>query len=75
MRHDNLSRFYNDEHTREDVESYIFETLDELALEKVYDKEDTQGIADAKEAITNVFIKLGDKYGAKKEKEAVNDSR
>jgi len=72
---DNLHQFYNDEHTREDVKSYLLSRLDGLALEKVYAKEDTKGLADAKEAIEQAFTELGEKYSVKKEPLVVNSSR
>jgi hypothetical protein len=55
-----LSEFYQDEGTREAVRQYFLNTLDRLALEKVYAKEDTQGIADARHAIETAFDDLDD---------------
>lgn len=72
---DTLNQFYNDEHTREDVKSFILGELDRYALELVYERGDTKGIADAKEAISRAFIELGDKYGQKKKVEVVNRAR
>jgi len=72
---ENLNRFYNDEYTREDVKSYFLETLDMVALERVYEGEDTKGIADAKEVIEKAFVDLGDVYGKKKETLVTNEAR
>lgn len=41
-----------------EIEKFFIDHLDQLALEKVYKKEDTHGIADAAIAIKNGFEQL-----------------
>lgn len=64
-----LRRFYNDEHMRESVKSFIRFYFDKLALEKVEQREDTKGFADAYEGLENAFIELGELYATKERKE------
>lgn len=70
-----LHRFYNDDHTREAVREYLLDTLDKLALEKIYKREPVDGLADAQEAIENMFTQLGDEYGTKQKKNISNEAR
>lgn len=70
-----LKNFHRDEHTREAVKTFIFATLDKYALEKVYEKEETRHLADAKEVINKVFRELYESYEEKKEKEVLNSAR
>jgi hypothetical protein len=70
-----LNQFYNDEHTREEVKEFLFQTLDKYALEKVYKKEDTKSIAEAKETIEQAFSELQDLYAPKKKMEVINPAR
>ena len=60
MQYQLLSDFYQDEATRETVKSFLLASLDKLALKKVYKKEDTSGVADAKVAIEEAFEDLED---------------
>jgi hypothetical protein len=61
-----LNTFQNEPHTREAVKEFMFAQLDKVALERVYERGDTQSIADAKEVIENVFIELKELYGKDK---------
>lgn len=69
-----IKQFYDDIHTREAVKEFFNETLNKLALERVYKKEETMGIADAKEVIELAFIELRNLYENKKEKEVLGHS-
>lgn len=70
-----LNKFHNDEYTREAVKSFLFEQLDKVALERVYNKESTEGIADAKQVIENSFTELKELYSPNKKVEIVNKAR
>lgn len=63
---DLLHQFYDDSYTRDAVKEFLLKELDRIALEKVYEKKDTQGIADAKETIERAFTELKEKYEQKK---------
>ena len=70
-----IRRFYNDDHTRESVKEYLLSSLNELALRKIYNRDSVDGIADAQEAIEDMFIELGEKYATKEAKEDTNQAR
>jgi len=70
-----LHTFYNDEYLRDAVHEFLLLELDKYALEKVYDKEDTGGIADAKDAIERAFTELRERYSKEGNIEVVNQSR
>lgn len=72
-----LKRFYEDKETLSVVKDYFFAHLDGLGLEKVYAKEDTHGIADAKEILDNAFKQLEDLFevDGQKKKEPINEAR
>lgn len=50
-----LQEFYQDKETRENVQAFLNETLERMAVKRVFAKEDISGIADAKEAIDEAF--------------------
>lgn len=70
-----LNNFHNDEHTREAVKDFFLQELDKYALEKVYKKEDTKSIAEAKETIERAFSELHELFNKRKEVEVVNKAR
>ena len=70
-----LNQFYNDEYTREAVKSFLLKQLDEVALERVYDGEDTKGIADAKETIEKAFVEMKELYGKEQKPNTINQAR
>lgn len=72
---DLLRQFYNDETLREEVKAFLFQELDKYALEKVYEKKDTQAIAEAKETIERAFSELEVLFSRKKDKEIINPAR
>lgn len=57
-----LNQFQNDNNTREAVKEFLLKQLDLYALDAVYNKEDTAGIADAKNAIIKAFSELHNLY-------------
>lgn len=75
MQIDRLNLFYQDENMRELVKDYLFTQLDKLAIEKVYNREDVKGMADAKEAIEKAFNLLDETYGARKTTNTDNSAR
>lgn len=70
-----LVNFYQDEITREEVKNFLFQECDRYALEKVYNKEDTKGVAETKEVIERAFSELESLFKRKKEKEITNPAR
>ena len=70
-----LNNFYNDEHTREAVKEFFLQELDKYALEKVYAKEETKNIAEAKEVIEQAFSELHELFSKRKEVEVINKAR
>ena len=58
-----------------EMEKFFSDHLDQVALEKVYAKEDTHGIADAKLAIKNAFDQLDALFSDEKRKPPLNLSR
>lgn len=67
-----LTNFYNDETTREAVYEFILKTLDDHALDAVYQGKDVSGIKDAKEALTKSKSKMALEFGSKKPNKAQN---
>jgi len=70
-----LNQFQNDEYTREAVKSFFLDQLDKVALERVYDKGDTTGIADARQVIEKAFVELKELYSPDKKVDLVNLAR
>lgn len=58
-----------------ELEKFFADHLDRLALEKVYSKQDTHGIADALEALKNAFEQLDAVYNPKENKKPINIAR
>lgn len=59
-----------------ELREFFHENLRELALEKVFAREDTSGIADAKDAIDKVFESIELQFQNKVEpKQIVNEAR
>lgn len=71
-----LKKFWDDGTMKQAVEEYLAMHLDAMALTRVYRKEDTAGIADAKEIIDNAFAELDDLFGKEKVKgDPTNEAR
>lgn len=61
-----LNTFQNDEYVREAVKDFLTSQLNKLALERVYERKNTNDVADAKEIIEKAFVELHELYGKKK---------
>ena len=57
-----LKQFYQQEHLRLEVYRFFKQTLDEIALERVYKGGDTAGIKDAKEVLVKAETKLANMF-------------
>lgn len=71
-----LHEFYNDKEIREAVYNYLTQFLTEQAVKKVFNKEDTSAIGEAKELVDKAFDNLDILFRPKrKRKEPVNPAR
>lgn len=71
-----LRAFYNDSETKENVYNYLIEFLQGVAIKKVFNKEDTAAVGEAKEIIDKAFENMDYLFGVKpKKKEIINESR
>lgn len=57
-----LKIFYDNEITREAVKEFQIECLNELAVKRVMNREDTASLADAKEVVEYTFTRLREIY-------------
>jgi len=65
MNSDLLNRFYNDEHTREELVSFLHDFIDSEGLKRIYNKEDVSAVADARDLIDLAFSELQNQYAPK----------
>ena len=70
-----LRDFYFNEELRNEVHNYLVTFLKERAIEKVFNKEDTKDIAEAKNTIDEAFENLGVLYPQDKRKDSINEAR
>lgn len=70
-----LRDFYFNEELRNEVQAYLIEFLKQRAIEKVFNKEDTKDIAEAKDTIDEAFENLSVLYPQEKRKDSVNEAR
>lgn len=71
-----LKDFYLNEGMRNEVKTYLIDFLKEQAIEKTFNKEPTEHIAEAKEVIDKAFNNLEILFASKEEpKEIVNEAR
>lgn len=71
-----LLEFWTNEPMRLEFQQFLFAHLDQLALTKVYNKDDVHGIADARDAITECFKQLEEEFTRKPDrKEKINMAR
>jgi len=71
-----LSEFYRDAATKDNVHAYLVEFLQQEAVKKVFNREDTSAVAEAKEMIDAAFNEMDYLFGGKVEKkEQVNEAR
>lgn len=69
-----LAVFYRDEHTREEVKSFMLANLEEMAIQAVFEKKPVEGIAEAKELVDKTFNRLAELY-AEPKKIVIESSR
>lgn len=70
-----LEEFYRNEAMREDVHTFLLKYLEQRAVEKVFDRQDTSAIAEAREMIDGAFVLLGEAFAPNvKKKEHVDHS-
>lgn len=71
-----LKDFYLNENMRETVKEYLSKFLTEKAIEKVFNKEDTSAVAEAKEVIDEAFENLSILFPSQSDgKEVKNEAR
>lgn len=71
-----LKDFFLNENMRTEVKAYLIGFLTEKAVEKVFNKEDTSGVAEAKECIDKAFENLETLFPSTTEtKEVKNPAR
>lgn len=72
----NLKLFWTDKGMKDSVYNYLISELERIAIKKVFDKENTVAIGEAKEVIDKAFENLENLFSPKVEKkEQVNQSR
>ena len=70
-----LRDFYYNEEMRTQVQEYLVEYLHKRAIEKVFDREDTSGVAEAKEIIDGAFENLSSMFEVVKKREQIDEAR
>jgi hypothetical protein len=70
-----LQEFYQDVETRKNVQAYLIQVLTDLAVEKVFNREDTSAVAEAKEAVDKAFENMAELFTTKPEKNVLNQAR
>lgn len=63
MEQELLRQFNGDIHTRDAVKAYFEAHIAQYALEKMFDRKDVSGIADAKDILEKAFNQLEIDYG------------
>lgn len=64
---DILKVFYDNVAMRKTLHAFFDQQLREVAVTKVFNKEDVSGMSEAKEVLDSVFTKLEEIYAIKKE--------
>ena len=67
MNEELLKQFFQQEHMRVEVYKFFKQTLDEIALERVYNGTETKGIADAKAVLVKAESKLQNMFTVSKQ--------
>jgi hypothetical protein len=76
MQEKSLRAFWNDKGTKQDVYNYLIEFLQATAINKVFKKEDTTAVGEAKEILDKAFENLDNLFEPKaSKKEPINQSR
>lgn len=73
MTNDRLKAFHDDDATMQAVESFFAEYLSEEAVKRVFRKEDTYALAEARDVLLKGFAKLRERYGV--DRKAGNPNR
>lgn len=60
-----LKEFHADKHTQADLKAFMFQVLDEEALERVYKGQDTASLKEARKLIEKSFKKLDELFTPK----------
>ncbi len=68
-----LRTFFNDEHTREEVHAYLIDFLKEEGVRKLFDREETAGVAEAKEMVDKAFDNLAVLFASKPVNKKINN--
>jgi len=69
-----LKEFYQDKELREEVKAYFIKFLELKAIEKVFDRQATGDIAEAKDLIDGAFEQLDYEFAAKPKKKDLNNA-
>lgn len=70
-----LKEFYSNEEMRKEVQEYLVSFLRDKAVEKVFNREDTSSVAEAKEMIDNAFENLSVVFQKPSKKKIVDEAR
>ena len=70
-----LIEFYNDRETCKNVEMFLLQHLEKIALSKVFAREDVSGIADARVCIEEAFEAMSAEFEKRPEKNIINEAR
>ena len=71
-----LQTFYKDTATKDNVHAYLVQFLEGEAIKKVFNREDTSAVAEAKEMIDKAFNEMDYLFGGKvAKKEPINEAR
>lgn len=71
-----LQEFYKDKETRENVHEYLIQFLREEGVRKIFDKQDVNAVAEAKEIIDKAFENMSLLFSPKvKGKKIINEAR
>ena len=67
-----LALFYQNEAEREAVREFLIKNLEEMAVERVFDKQSVAGIYEARKVISRSFDKLDELFGKPKVQKQFN---
>lgn len=71
-----LQDFFNNKGMKDNVQAYLIEFLKQEAIKKVFEREETSGVSEAKELIDKAFENLEVLFSPKpKEKSIINEAR
>ena len=59
---DKLREFYTDKAMMDAVAIFFKDVLQDMAIKRVFKKQDTSGLVDTKEVLEKAFVLLKDKY-------------